>query len=164
MLKINWDILHNNLDTLRKMVGVSKRDFSQLIGVSNAYRKDFNALGSKLLFGIRSHFPWVDEEWLRTHHSAEEIDTMLKTHQPAAMNAESTSLDRQAADIYDAAVSSDGEEELMVNREVLRKYPALKHLIIALTDGQMDIAKDMITRLDSVLDPQKGAARDQKRA
>lgn len=64
----NIDVLHNNFELLRSLTGLKKGAFARLIGISNAYRKDFKALGFKMVKGITDNFSGVDEEWLSSAH------------------------------------------------------------------------------------------------
>ena len=75
----NIDIFHRNLESLRKITGLKKSEFSEILGVKNVFRKDYNSIGPKLLYGIQRHFEGVDEEWLLSDHVDEKIDIRLKS-------------------------------------------------------------------------------------
>ncbi len=61
-------IFHRNLELLRSMTGLNKRNFCYLLKIENAYRKDFKALGLKMEIGITNNFQGVDKKWLLTEH------------------------------------------------------------------------------------------------
>lgn len=61
-------LFHRNLELLRSMTGLSKRNFCYLLKIENAYRKDFKALGLKMEIGITNNFKGVDKTWLLTEH------------------------------------------------------------------------------------------------
>lgn len=75
----NIEIFHKNLDILRKKAGMKKSDFSLMLGVKNVFRKDYNSIGPKLLYGIQNHFDGVDEEWLLCEHGGDKINITLKS-------------------------------------------------------------------------------------
>ena len=52
-------IFHKNLNILRKIAGLKKSEFSAMLGVKNVFRKDYNSIGPKLLYGIQKHFDGV---------------------------------------------------------------------------------------------------------
>ena len=74
----NIHIFHENLDIPRKVSGLKKSEFSAMLGVKNVFRKDYNSIGPKLLYGIQRHFAGVDEDWLLKDHGNEEINIKLK--------------------------------------------------------------------------------------
>ena len=49
-----------------------------MLGVKNVFRKDYNSIGPKLLFGIQQNFDGVDEAWLLKEHNTEKINVMLR--------------------------------------------------------------------------------------
>lgn len=71
--------LHKNLNILRSIAGLKKSEFSAVLGVKNVFRKDYNSIGPKLLYGLQRHFEGVDEDWLLTDHTNKEINIKLKT-------------------------------------------------------------------------------------
>ncbi|MBN2061411.1 MAG: hypothetical protein JW882_13445 [Deltaproteobacteria bacterium] len=83
-------IFQKNLEILRKIANLSKSDFSEILGVKNVYRKDYNSIGPKLLMGIQAHFNGVDENWLLTDHSNDKIDITLKKQNSYRQNLEQT--------------------------------------------------------------------------
>lgn len=74
----NIHVFHKNMNILRKIAGLKKAEFSEMLGVKNVFRKDYNSIGPKLLYGIKQHFDGVDEDWLLEDHGDEEIDVRLK--------------------------------------------------------------------------------------
>lgn len=69
--KFDINILHNNFDILRASKKLSKKEFCDLIGIANAYRRDFSSIGPKLLRGITDHFKGIDENWLLSKHDVD---------------------------------------------------------------------------------------------
>lgn len=78
MLIFNIQTFHKNMNILRKIAGLKKAEFSDMLGVKNVFRKDYNSIGAKLLYGIQRHFEGVDEEWLLTDHDHELVYIKLK--------------------------------------------------------------------------------------
>lgn len=72
------EIFHKNLNILRKIAGLKKSEFSAMLGVKNVFRKDYNSIGPKLLYGIQRHFEGVDEDWLLADHGDEEVNIRLR--------------------------------------------------------------------------------------
>lgn len=64
------DLFNQNLDLLRKSINpkLRKQDFSNLLGVTNAYRKDAKGIGKHLFRELKKLFPEIDESWLLTPH------------------------------------------------------------------------------------------------
>ena len=81
-------IFHKNLNILRKIAGLKKSEFSAMLGVKNVFRKDYNSIGPKLLYGIQKHFDGVDEKWLLEDHDYEKIDIMVKKEVAYGQKAE----------------------------------------------------------------------------
>lgn len=78
--KFDINILHNNFDILRASKKISKKEFCDLIGIANAYRRDFSSIGPKLLRGITDHFKGIDENWLLSKHDVDyKFNTTLNT-------------------------------------------------------------------------------------
>ena len=59
----DWTNYLNNIDMLRKSEGLKKSEFSELIGVANAWRKDRNKPSRGEILAICREFN-VDEKWL----------------------------------------------------------------------------------------------------
>jgi len=55
---------------------LSKTEFSDLIGVRNAFRRDISGIGYKIISGITKYFPEVTIEWLLTKHDTKEFETL----------------------------------------------------------------------------------------
>lgn len=70
-IKFDINILHSNFDILRASKKLSKKEFCDLIGVANAYRRDFSSIGPKLLKGITDHFKGINENWLLSSHDVD---------------------------------------------------------------------------------------------
>ena len=64
----NIEIFHKNIELLRSLTKLKKGEFTKLIGIANAYRKDFDALGLKMIKGITENFQGVDDVWLSIPH------------------------------------------------------------------------------------------------
>jgi hypothetical protein len=60
--------LHRNLELLRRITGLGKSEFSELLGVRNIYRNDIKYIGYRPLQAIKENFTGVDEGWLSTYH------------------------------------------------------------------------------------------------
>lgn len=73
-----------------------------MLGVKNVFRKDYNSIGPKLLYGIQRHFEGVDEGWLLADHDPEEIDIRLKS-EPAYTQA------REAVTLKNQGVTRDSD-------------------------------------------------------
>lgn len=80
MVIFNIEIFHKNLEILRKIADMKKSEFSLMLGIKNVFRKDYNSIGPKLLYGIQKHFNGVDEEWLLREHRDNEINITLKSY------------------------------------------------------------------------------------
>jgi len=79
--KFNINILRNNFNILCESKHLKKGDFCKLIGVSNAFRKDYFSIGPKMMKGITDNFPDITEEWLLTSHDAKEELTRINDQQ-----------------------------------------------------------------------------------
>src|ERR1035437_333122 len=81
--KFSRDILYNNFNILRKIKHLSKGEFNKLIGVTNAFRKNYFSIGAKMLKGIQDNFPGIDEAWLLTPHDVNKPSYIVPESYPA---------------------------------------------------------------------------------
>lgn len=79
----NIEIFHKNLERLRKLSGLGKIEFSELIGVANAYRKDIHSVGDQLWLGIKSNFSVPNKEWLIVDHDEANLEKIIFTSRKA---------------------------------------------------------------------------------
>jgi hypothetical protein len=64
----NVDVIIKNLELLRGLTPYSKEEFSKIIGVANAFRRDYKTLGRIMETGIKNNFQGVDRKWLLSEH------------------------------------------------------------------------------------------------
>ncbi len=70
---VDIELFHRNIEHLRKLTGLGKKEFSNLLGVTNAYRKDLASIGDQFWLGIKENFSVPSKDWLITEHDDEEI-------------------------------------------------------------------------------------------
>lgn len=75
----NIETIHENLELLRSLTNLNKAEFSKMLGVANAYRKDIDSIGYQMWSGIKEYFNVTEKEWLLKKHEKKDIEFIKYT-------------------------------------------------------------------------------------